>query len=106
MLTSLTQEEKSTWTDWLLVVAVMKASSPATKSTAETIPLLSFAAAPIIPVWVTIPVKSVGSWGALASMPLMSIDCEGGAFQRKTDLMNPATPAQLEPGWATRMNVQ
>ena len=51
-------------------------------------------------------VLTVGSTAALASMPLISIVWVGGAFQRKTALMNPATPDQVVPGGAAMMNTQ
>jgi hypothetical protein len=43
---------------------------------------------------------------ALASMPLMSIHCAGGAFQRKIALTKPATPAHGVAGGATITNEQ
>src|SRR5579859_3167970 len=49
---------------------------------------------------------SLESYSALASMPPMSIDCVGGAFQRNTDLTKPATPAQVEFVGETTMNEQ
>ena len=51
-------------------------------------------------------VLTVGSFGALASMPLMSRDWVGGAFQRKIDLMNPAMPDQVVAVGAAITNTQ
>ena len=49
-LRSCTQEEKSTSTDWLLVVALAKASSPATKAFSLRVPGPEAGAAFIMPV--------------------------------------------------------
>src|SRR5258708_24547049 len=49
---------------------------------------------------------SVESYSALASMPLICIDCVVGAFQRKTDFTKPATPVHVELGGDTMTNVQ
>src|SRR5262245_20224732 len=49
---------------------------------------------------------SVESYSLLASMPLMSIHCAGGAFQRKIDLTKPATPVHVEFGGDTSTNEQ
>jgi hypothetical protein len=51
-------------------------------------------------------VLRVGSCGALASMPLTSMVWVGGAFQRNTALMKPATPAQVLAGGAASTNTQ
>ena len=50
LVESITQEAKSTITDWLLVVAVTKATSPATKFLSLTLPCRHWLAAFIMPV--------------------------------------------------------
>ena len=49
---SRTQEEKSTSTDWLLVVALANASRPPTKDVWSMLPARNLAAAFIMPVYV------------------------------------------------------
>ena len=48
----------------------------------------------------------VASLDSAASMPLISMVWVGGAFQRKTALMKPATPSQFTDGSEASTNEQ